>query len=89
MAIGYWGEFSYTQEDTVRYLKTSFGIDYTFPFPVYGMVEYFYDGSGEDNPANYDFTKVISGLAQQYLYIILGSVHNPFLRPAAGSIINL
>ncbi len=93
LAVGYWCELSYTWEDTSRFLKTAVGIDYTFPLMIYSMVEFFYDGSGEADPADYDFTKIVSGerttLGQEYLYCTVGLVQNPFLRPSLSSIINL
>lgn len=91
--MGYWGEYIYTWEDTVDYSKFTIGLDYTFPFMVYTMVEYFFDGNGVADPADYDFTKIMSGermtLAQQYLYLTIGTIYNPFFRPAINSIINL
>lgn len=91
--IGYWCEASYTIEDTLRYARASIGIDYTFPFMVYGMLEFFYDESGADNPSNYDWPKILTGeratLGQQYLYLSFGSVDNPFFKPSINSIINL
>lgn len=93
LILGYWGEFSYTWEDSVQYGKASLGCDYTFSFPLYSMVEFFYDGNGENNPQKYDITKIISGervtLARQYLYISIGWVHDPFFRPSINSVINL
>lgn len=92
LEVGYWGEFSYVWEDTLDYAQVSIGIDYTFPFMMYTMFEYFFDGSGETKPDNYDFLKIIRGerttLAQQYLYMTVSAMHNPFLRPAMNAIIN-
>ena len=91
--VGYWSEFSHTWEATTHYAKISTGIDYTFPFFIYGMIEYFYDGSGEADPDNYDFNQLILGermlLAQQYLYASIGTIQNPFLRPSINAVINL
>ncbi len=93
LIIGYWGEYTFTQEDTLNYSKLAVGIDYTFPFMIYTMAEYFFDGSGEDDPANYDFTKILLGqrrtLAQQYFYIAMSAIYDPFFRPSINSIINL
>jgi hypothetical protein len=93
MIIGYWAEGSYTREDTVDYSKISVGIDYTFPYAIYAMIEYFFDGSGVDDPAFYDYNEIIQGkrqtLAQQYLYASLGLLRNPFLRFSTTSIINI
>jgi hypothetical protein len=93
LAVGYWGEFSYTREDSVRYGKASVGMDYTFPFLLYTMVEYFFDESGEHDANEYDISLIANGtrvtLAQQYLYLSLGLAHNPFFRPVVNSIVNL
>lgn len=93
LAVGYWGEFSYTWEDTIRYGKASIGMDYTFPFMLYGMVEYFFDESGERDKNEYDISQIADGtrvtLAQQYVYLSLGLAYNPFFRPAVNSIVNI
>jgi len=91
--IGYWCEASYTVEDTAHYAQASIGLDYTFPFMIYSMLDFFYDESGEDNPSNYDYTKIITRerttLGKQYLYLSIGLVHSPFFEPSLNSIINL
>ncbi len=93
LVVGYWSELSYTWEDTLRYGKTCVGIDYTFPGMIYSMAEFFYDGSGEDDPDNYDLARITSGermtLAQQYLYLSIGVIPNPFFQPSFNSVINL
>lgn len=93
LIVGYWNELSYTWDDTAQYARATLGIDYTFPAMIYTMMELFYDGSGEDDPDNYDFTRITSGermtLAQQYLYLSIGVIPNPFLRPSFSSVINL
>lgn len=91
--VGYWTELSYNWEDTIDYAKASIGIDYTFPYYIYTMVEFFYDGSGITNLPNYDYNKLLTGerttLAQKYLYATIGLIPNPFLHPSLNSIINL
>lgn len=91
--IGYWAEASHTWLDNQKYFKTSVGIDYTFPFYVYTMAEFFYDQSGAVSSSNYDYPALVRGerstLGQQYLYTSIGSVYNPFLRPSINAIINL
>lgn len=93
LAVGYWGEFSYTWNDTTDYSKISVGLDYTFPLAIYAMFEYFFDGSGVDDPAYYDYTTITYGqrqtLAQNYLYASVGLFNNPFFRPSVSSITNL
>jgi hypothetical protein len=93
LAVGYWGEFSYTWEDTIRYGKASIGMDYTFPFLLYTMVEYFFDESGASTESEYDLSQIADGtrvtLAQQYLYLSVGLAHNPFFRPVVNAIVNV
>jgi hypothetical protein len=92
LLLGYWAEASFVKEDTAGYGTTSLGLDYTFPLSIYTMIEYFYDGSGETDPAQYDYTKIISGdrqtLAQHYMYASVGLLYNPFLRPSIATVIN-
>lgn len=93
LALGYWGEFSYTWEDSIRYGKASVGVDYTFPFLLYAMIEYFFDESGENDRYRYDISQVADGarttLAKQYLYLSVGLAQNPFFRPVVNSIVNI
>jgi hypothetical protein len=93
LLLGYWGEASFTREDTIDYSKISLGLDYTFPLMIYTMAEYFFDGSGEDDASDYDYTKITSGerqtLGRQYLYASIGLLYNPFLRPSISIIMNI
>jgi hypothetical protein len=51
--------------------KFILGSDYMFPNNLYIVSEYYYNGSGSQNPANYDLTNYLAGnifnLAQHYL----------------------
>jgi len=91
--VGYWIEFGYTFEDTVDFAKLSIGADYTFPFMIYTMLEFFYDESGADDPSEYDYLKIISGERQtfgkEYLYGSIGLVQNPLFKPSVNAIVNL
>lgn len=91
--LGYWGEMSYTWEDTAEYYKLTAGLDYTFPLMIYTMAEYFYDGSGEADPDDYDYNKITSGqrqtLGRNYIYASIGLLYNPFLRPMISAIVNI
>jgi hypothetical protein len=93
LMLGYWVEGAYTWEDTFDYSRITVGLDYTFPYMIYTLVEYYFDGSGVDDAAEYDYTKIINGerqtLAQQYIYASIGLLYNPFLRPSVSTIVNL
>jgi len=95
LAVGYWCEYGYTQEDTIDYSQVSLGIDYTFPFMVYTMAEYFFDGSGFDDPSDYDYSLIVQGeratLGQHYLYTLVSTVPNPFdlFRPSLSALVNI
>jgi hypothetical protein len=93
LLLGYWAEASFVRADTAEYGKISLGLDYTFPLSIYTMVEYFYDGSGEDDPARYDYAQIVTGerqtLAQHYAYASVGLLYNPFLRPSIATVVNL
>ncbi len=95
LAVGYWCEYGYTKEDTIDYSRSSIGIDYTLPFMVYTMVEYFFDGSGVDDPADYDYMLIAQGervaLGQHYLYTSVSTVPTPFdiFRPSLSALVNI
>ncbi len=95
LEIGYWGEYTYTLEDTTDYSKFTLGVDYSFPLSLYTMVEYFFDGSGVSDPQYYDFTEILQGrrstLARHYLYFTIGRIANPFdiIQPAINTLVNL
>ena len=93
--LGYWCEYSYITEDTLDFSKLSLGIDYSLPFRIYIMTEFFFDGSGVRDPDDYDFNRIFSGeratLAQHYLYSTISTIPNPFavLQPSINALINL
>lgn len=95
LLVGYWCEYGYTTEDTIDYSKCTIGIDYTFPFMLYALVEYFFDGSGADDPADYDYSLVTSGLrttlGQHYIYASMSTVPNPvdIFRPSLSALVNI
>ncbi len=93
LLVGYWAEGSFTWEQESDYSKLSLGIDYTFPLMIYTMIEFFFDGSGKDDPVDYEYEKIASGerqtLAQQYIYASIGLLRNPFLRPMVSTIVNI
>lgn len=91
--LGYWIEGSFTWEDAIDYSRISLGLDYTFPLMIYSMFEYYFDGSGVGDPADYDYAQISRGerqtLAQNYLYASIGLLYNPFFRPSISTIINM
>jgi hypothetical protein len=93
LLLGYWIEGAFAWEDTLDYSRVTIGLDYTFPYMIYTLLEYYFDGSGEDDPEYYDYTKIVTGerqtLAQQYIYASIGLSYNPFLRPSLSAIVNL
>jgi hypothetical protein len=95
LLVGYWGEYGYTKEDTIDYSKCTIGIDYTFPYMLYAMAEYFFDGSGVDDPSDYDYSLIRSGLrttlGQHYVYASVSTVPNPLdvFRPSLSALVNL
>jgi len=93
LLVGYWGEGTYTRDDTSGYGKLAAGMDYTFPGMVYAMAEYFHDMNGESDPAEYDYQKLISGdrstLGQNYLYLSLALARGLALNPGLNAVCNL
>lgn len=61
--IGWWIESGYFVSPQRRDVKLVLGFDYTFPVKkgLYWLNEFFYDASGEADPANYDYQKLIDG----------------------------
>jgi hypothetical protein len=93
LAAGYWVEGTYTRDDSSGYGKITFGLDYTFPGAVYAMAEYFFDMSGESNPDEYDYQKLISGergtLGQNYLYLSIALARGLVFSPGLNAVCNL
>jgi hypothetical protein len=94
LLVGYWGEYVFVQDDDDDYSRYVVGLDYSFPLRIYAMAEFFFDGSGVNDPAQYDFNDIITGrrqtLAQHYLYCSLSTIPLPFnvLRPAMNVLVN-
>gem|GEM_PF-1118281 len=95
LGVGYWGEYVFVQDSVEDFSKFTTGLDYSFPLRLYGMIEFFFDGSGVDDPALYDYSELLNGtrqtLAQQYLYCSLSTIPLPFdvFRPSISALINL
>jgi hypothetical protein len=62
---------------------------------IYTMVEYFFDGSGVEDPSRYDYSLISRGiratLGQQYLYASLSTMPTPFdvFRPSISGLVNI
>jgi len=92
---GYWVEYNYTALDTCDFSKFTVGFDYTLPFRIYVMAEYFFDGSGADDPSLYNYRDYYAGeritLGEQYLYISISRLPSILNAPklSLNGIINL
>lgn len=75
--IGWWIEYGSFRTVSGNYRKFVFGMDYTFPIGsgIYWLSEYLYDGGGETNFSNYDYSLIRSGerftLGRNYLFSML------------------
>lgn len=93
--VGYWFEYRYTDENQRDFSMFSVGVDYTLPWRLYVMSEFFFDGSGVDDPSQYDVSLVVRGirttLAQRYCYASVSTVPTPFdlFRPSCGILVNI
>jgi hypothetical protein len=61
--IGWWIEGGYFTSPGEKNTKLVVGFDYTFPFKtgIYWLNEFFYDESGENDMALYDFNRLLTG----------------------------
>jgi hypothetical protein len=99
--IGWWvetGYFVYPQEDNEnlyhKKIKLVLGFDYTFPVKngLYWLNEFYYDTTGEKDPADYDFTLSLTGerftLGQRYFLSMLSFSFTEFLSASLSYIAN-
>jgi hypothetical protein len=95
LLVGYWGEYAFIQDSIDDFSKFTVGLDYSFPLRLYAMCEYFFDGSGVNDPARYEYSLVLTGerqtLAQHYLYGSISTIPLPFdvFRPSISALVNL
>lgn len=95
LEVGYWCEYRYTDENQGDFSIFTIGVDYTLPWKLYVMSEFFFDGSGVDDPAQYDISLIRGGirttLAQRYCYLSVSTVPTPFdlFRPSCGILVNI
>ncbi|MCK4765480.1 MAG: hypothetical protein KAW12_24975 [Candidatus Aminicenantes bacterium] len=92
--IGWWLEGGYFVSPQRQDMKIVFGFDYTFGIKrgLYWLNEFYYDQSGEKDPANYDYQKVLSGLrftmGQKYYFSMLRYAFSDFFSGSLGYIAN-
>jgi len=92
--IGWWVEGGYFVYPWKKDKKIVFGFDYTFPVGngLYWLNEYFYDSSGEKDPARYDYNLLLKGdrftLGQQYFFSTLSYGFSDFLSASFSYIAN-
>jgi len=95
LLVGYWGEYGYTKHDTLDYSTFTIGADYTFPFLLYVMAEYYFDGSGFGDPSDYDYSLITEGLratlGRHYIYASVSTLPSPLevFRPSVSALVNI
>jgi len=93
--IGWWIEFGSFNTLSAKYGKLVLGMDYTFPVGqgLYWMNEYLYDGSGEPEPALYEYEILKEGtrftLGRNYLMSMLRYGFSEFASLSVSYIGNL
>lgn len=92
--IGWWLESGYFVSPDRKDIKVVLGFDYTFPVKrgIYWLNEFFYDESGEKDPADYDYQKLYTGqrftLGQKYYFSMLSYAFSDFFSGSAAYIAN-
>ncbi len=92
--VGVRGEAAFTAaEGNEDFLRAVAGADYTFSNTLLVVVEYYYNGQGQSQKQDYEFSRLFSGellnLARQYLGAIAGYDLTPLLRWDNYAILNL
>jgi hypothetical protein len=95
---GFRGEaiYSFHQSDTdSNYIRAIIGLDYQFPYNIYGLMEYQYNGAGTKNKDEYFsyFGKLINGeiqnMGRNYLAIMGSYQVHPLVSTSLTNITNL
>lgn len=92
--IGWWIESGYFVSPERKDVKVVLGFDYTFPIKkgVYWLNEFYYDESGEKNPADYDYQQLYTGrrftLGQKYYFSMLSYSFSDFISGSVAYIAN-
>lgn len=93
--IGWWLEAAYVVSPGGKDKKIVVGFDYTFPLNtgLYWLSEYYYDESGEKDPANYDPSLLLTGtrftMGRNYFFSSLRYSFSDFLHGSVAYIGNL
>ena len=79
--------------DEPDFLKFIVNADYNLPYNIYGLIEYHFNGQGEDSPKNYQWQRWLEGDIQQlgknYIGLVLGHDLTPLLRVETRAVLNL
>jgi len=92
--IGWWLESGYFVSPERKDWKVVLGFDYTFPIKrgLYWLNEFFYDESGAEHPADYDYQQLYTGLrftlGQTYYFSMLSYSFSDFLAGTMAYIAN-
>lgn len=88
------GEFLFRECELEKdFMKFTVNADYNFPFNIYGLLEYHFNGQGRRNPQSYQWDRFVRGeiqqLAKNYLAALLGYDITPLLRAESRTIFNM
>lgn len=88
------GELLFRNADTEKdYLKFTVNADYNFPFNLYGLIEYHFNGQGRRDTASYQLDRLVRGdireLGRNYGAVMLGYDVTALIRLENRLIMNL
>lgn len=87
------GEFLYREAQLEKdFIKFTVNADYNFPYNIYALLEYHYNGQGRGDPKDYQVDRLIDGEIQQmgknYVALSVGRDLTPLLRVENRTILN-
>lgn len=81
--VGVWSEYAYNfMEDSKDFYELIVGLDYTFDFQTYMMIEYYRNTQGKTNFENYDFNDWMRYLSAQQKAIARDQIYFTMMHPA-------
>ena len=91
---GFRGEAAYTwNDDGSTYLRAILNADYNFAGGYYTLIEFYFNGQGHRDKADYDLTALLTGetfnLAKEYVAASVGKSITPLLGSALYALVNL